>query len=929
MFQYLKTWASTITTILWLIVLTKVASAQTPTLTPTYAFKKGLPSSTVNHITEDNQQHIWIATENGIKTINNPQGQWLEERLYGKSILQLGFLKDQVFVGCRDSFLIINQLTKKLITSFTTVTIGVPRKIKIIENEIWIVTSKQVFRCKDASLKPVYCNSNDGSIFDLTYYNGAIVAATYPNGKIEILTDNKFKVDEKLTSLINPIKAPLLTIAAKNDTLVVGGDGFYGVVADNKRIDQNQYKLRNNVVSNYAVWDIAFTNSNIYFGIGDTHNLISGGIISAFPLFNNLPQGSPYIQTLYYQKSNGSLWMGSLYDGVFKLHRFDETITNNGLKYEPGFQKSDYYLYDGLAAYEITNKHKKKIPLQDIRIIKTIRDTTFILSFINLTVVPKNGKRFTTQYNPHIGMLYTHTARLGDSLYAFALYKPTTIINLNTFEKSTVDNNKIITAVEKQNNYILCHNQGKGFTLFTASGYKTIKIKNQPSSDIQDFTTTPNNEIIILSENKLQYYVLEKHLNSVRFIKAFDFEKSFLDFTPKWIINGTNGLLYVVSDQGIVSMKQGEPVYFTPLSDAKITGKPFVDAFNRLIVQYEKSTRLIGLQKITSNVSALSVEIPTQVFQANKIDVNIKSDNDESNISSLIKILIFKDNKVIYKKYNLSSSTQIDTLLPKGLYQVQIFLNNKLQYNKPLIIEIPWHQNPWYRLFLLLMISLAVYLFFRNRHNQKVYAKKLISNKLEMIQQNLNPHFVFNSLNLIYSSILEDKKEEALKTVRDFSKIHRSFLERAKEKKVSIASELAFIESYIAMEVMRFKENIPISHNITIDPTLNISTIFIPPNILQPLVENAIKYGILGYRGAEVPNIFIDVCKTDNQVIISIENPLGESTELYKGTGMGQSIVQERIQLFNLENKTNIQFQTSQKSKHFKTGYCVTICINP
>ena len=929
MFQYFKTWASTITTILWLIVLTEVANAQTPIITPTYAFKKGLPSSTINHITEDIQQHIWIATENGIKTINNPHGHWLEQRLHGKSILQIGFLKDQVFVGCRDSFLIINQVTKKTIASFTTATIGLPRKIKNIENDIWIVTSKQVFSCKDATLDPVYYNRAYGSIFDVTFYKGAIVGATYPNGKIEILTDNKFLIDEKLTSLINPKNAPLLAIAAKNDTLVVGGDGFYGVVAHNKRIDQNHYPLRNKVVSNYAVWDIAFANKNIYFGIGDTHNLISGGVISAFPLFNNLPQGSPYIQTLYYQKSHGTLWMGSLHDGVFTLNGFDETITNMGLKYEPGFQKYDYYLYDGSGAFEITNTLKKTIPLQDIRLIKTIQDTTFILSYINLTVVPKNGKKYTTQYDPNKGMLYTHAARLGDSLYAFALYKPTTIINLKNFDKSSVDNNKIITAVEKQNNYILCHNQGKGFTIFTASGYQALNIENQTSSDIQDFTTTPNNEIVILSENKLQYYLLDQQLHQARFIKAFDFEKSFLDFTPKWIVHGTNNILYAVADKGVVTIKQDEPIYFTPLSDTKIIGKPFIDACNRLIIQYEKSTRLIPLQKTTSSFNTMSIEMPNQVFQADKIDVNIKSANDESNISSLIKVLVLKDNKVIYKKYSLSSSTQLDTILPKGLYQVQVFINNQLQYNKPLIIEIPWHQNPWYRLPLFFLISFAVYLFFRNRYNQKMYAKKLISNKLEMIQQNLNPHFVFNSLNLIYSSILEDKKEEALQTVRDFSKLHRSFLERSKEKKVSIASEFAFIESYIAMEVMRFKENIPISHTITIDPTLNISTIFIPPNILQPLVENAIKYGILGYQGAEVPNIFIDVCKNEHQVIISIENPLGDSTEIYKGTGMGQSIVEERIQLFNLENKTNMQFQTSQKSKHFKTGYCVTICINP
>lgn len=62
MFQYFKTWATTTATILWLIVLTQVTHAQTLPIS-TYSVKKGLPSSTINHITEDDKNNIWIATK--------------------------------------------------------------------------------------------------------------------------------------------------------------------------------------------------------------------------------------------------------------------------------------------------------------------------------------------------------------------------------------------------------------------------------------------------------------------------------------------------------------------------------------------------------------------------------------------------------------------------------------------------------------------------------------------------------------------------------------------------------------------------------------------------------------------------------------------------------------------------------------------------
>jgi len=929
MFQYLKTWATAIAAILWLIVLTPQTNAQTSTLSATYSVKKGLPSSTINHIVEDNNNGIWIATENGLKVINQPEKQWLEKRMSGKSIMQIGFLAPYAFVGCRDSLFIFNLTTKKQTQAYPKQTIGSILKIKQLQNTIWIVTQNAVYKWINNQLVSIPYNPKQGNIFDITNYNGTIVAVTYPQGKIETLAGSSFSVNEQLTKIANPISAPLLCITSKNDTLAIGGDGFYSVYANGKIIDKNNYPLRNDVKYNYAVWDIAFVDDMIYFGIGDTHNLVNGGIIKAFPLFSTLPTGSPYIQTLYYQKSKHTLWTGSLYDGVFLIQGINQSIVHNGFKYQPGLSVSNFYLYNGQNTFAIENGKRKPIAAKDTRLIATINDTTYILSYTNLTIIPKKGKIISSKTTPTEGRLYTHAQRLGDSLYAFALYKPTSIFNLKTLDQSSLGQNKIITAVEKQNNFIVSHNEGIGFTMYTSIGSHPVNFEKDNRTDIDDFTTNANNEVITLSENKVKYYSLQNNLSQLHLTSQFDFTKHFKDFAPKWIVNGAKNTIYAISEKGIVVMQDQTPVHFIEINDIKITNKPFIDPFNRLVIQHDNTTRLLPLKQIALKANQInSITAPEKIFEKDAIQINLIFKNEAIAPIQLQKIEIIEDNKKIYEHYSLQQTIIIDTLLPKGQYQLKVYSNNILLYNKRMSIKLPWQQNPLFRFSILLLVILALYLFFKNRYNQKMYAKKLINNKLELIQQNLNPHFIFNSLNLIYSSILEDKKEEALQTVRDFSSLHRNFLERSKEKKVSVASELRFIESYLAIESMRFKDNIAINHIITIDPNCDTNTIFIPPNILQPLIENAIKYGILGYQGTENPVIYIDVQGSKKQVTISIENAIGETIELYKGTGMGLSIVTERLTLFNQENEYNIKFYTNQSGIHFTKSYRVSIEIN-
>jgi hypothetical protein len=930
MFQHFKARLTATTAILWLIVLTDVSYAQIANLIPTYTVKKGLPSSSVNHILQSPDGATWIGTENGIKIINSGKYQWIEKQTYGKGILQIGFLQNEVYIGSRDSLQVINLQSKKIVASFSTDSIGIPRKIRNIQNAIWITTNTKIFKFNHLTLSPINFNLKNEKIFDVTNYKGIVTGVTYPKGKIVTYTNGTFIENVSLSNQINPSKAPLLTTLAKGDTLVVAGDCYYAVYANKKIIDQNKYPLRKLIFYNYAIWDIAFVDNQIYFATGDTHNLINGGILKAFPTFNDLETGAPYLQTLFYNHSTGTLWAGSLHEGVYEINGIRETIQHNGLKYAAGLNVQSYYLYDGDCVFEIKKNVVKNLAIKDTRLITTIGDSTFIVTYLNLIIIPKNGKVFSTNYGTDIGRLYTHAFRLGDSLYAYALYKPTIIINLKNFSRLFVGDNKIINIVEKQNDYILSHNQGIGFSIFTKSGLQPLLLDNKQITDINDCTITPGNQIVTLAENKLKIYKLDPVLLDAKLIKIFNFSTAFTDFTPKWITQDNQGHLYAIADKGIVVFNNHTPVTYLALSNAKITTKPKLDIQKRLIIEYDRTVRFMDVTtKIKSNTfKSVRINVPRQLEALSKPIIKINTAANESNQDGLYKLEIIKDTTPIFTRYSFTSETLLDTALPNGRYQIRVSINNVVHYTKTLEIITPWEKSPLFKSFLLLLVGSIIYLILRNSYNKRIFSKKIISNKLEMIQQNLNPHFVFNSLNLIYSSILDDKKEMALQTVRDFSKLHRNFLERSKEKQVSIASELDFIESYLAIEALRFKENISISHNVQIDPDCDILHTLIPPNILQPLVENGIKYGILGYSGKEKAILFIGIQQKQNQVILYIENPFDSNAPIYKGTGMGISIVEERIKLYNQENKTDIRFITRAASTHFNKGYRVEIIIN-
>lgn len=161
--------------------------------------------------------------------------------------------------------------------------------------------------------------------------------------------------------------------------------------------------------------------------------------------------------------------------------------------------------------------------------------------------------------------------------------------------------------------------------------------------------------------------------------------------------------------------------------------------------------------------------------------------------------------------------------------------------------------------------------------------------ELFRLRQQLQPHFLYNSLNSI-NALIQLDTEKAQEMVGKLSDFLRLSVKRDVEESIAIEEELNYIESYLAIESVRFGNRLKIEINKTGE---DLAKAKIPAFILQPILENAIKFGLYGNIG-EV-TIKIDITLKDQLLHIVIENPFDVSTQPPRGTGFGLEGISRRL----------------------------------
>jgi len=160
--------------------------------------------------------------------------------------------------------------------------------------------------------------------------------------------------------------------------------------------------------------------------------------------------------------------------------------------------------------------------------------------------------------------------------------------------------------------------------------------------------------------------------------------------------------------------------------------------------------------------------------------------------------------------------------------------------------------------------------------------------ELRALRAQLSPHFLFNSLNSI-NALIKPDPEGARRMCEGLGDFLRLTLRLGGQDSVTLAEELGLIERYLAIERVRFGERLQVEQRV--DPAA--LSCLLPPLLLQPLVENAVKHGIA--RRLESGTLRLEAERREGRLVVTLENPVDEDQEHRPGTGTGIGNVRRRL----------------------------------
>ncbi|MEE9407350.1 MAG: histidine kinase [Polaribacter sp.] len=584
----------------------------------------------------------------------------------------------------------------------------------------------------------------------------------------------------------------------------------------------------------------------------------------------------------------------------------------------------DLYLYNLVSkklsyikTYTKTNHNLNILKISNKFIISNI-DTKDIIE------IKQDGFEFKSVKTP---VLYSYRSSDNIKEQIYSLYIRKVLVSPNNKHFIELDKLKLrlnnIRAIDKKNIIVSNENGIHNINSLNKAFKSNFNIKNT-------ITLSKDSNNILVGTTK-DFYVLDKQLN---IIKKFNLNTkvnciAFEEKSNSIFLATLKGIILIEIINGVYQVKQiiNE---FDGVSTSSI--KQIVPrAKNILVIQSKGFSTIdwdIFKKELKGEIEVLKFKVNDSIFNHNKkivlersfnninIENSIKTKSNIANFNKFYKLTNNNNNNnendwIEFKESNLKFSelNQGDYTLKIALIKTDSNIFSNVETISFSITPYIWERNSF--ILLLIFAAILTTIFLANQYRKKRLEKYLLINKLNIlemkaIKSQMNPHFIFNSLNNIQSSFLLDDEVKSNKIFVNFSKLLRTTLEMSNTEFTTLKKEINYIKQYLS--VIQSNHDTLFDVFYSIEENLDLSKIKIPVLILQPIIENAIEHGLLPSKKEKIIQINI-YCNSKKTIKIEIiDNGVGRNDKkidkLKEQKSYGTSIIKNRIELLNKINNS-------------------------
>ena len=294
-----------------------------------------------------------------------------------------------------------------------------------------------------------------------------------------------------------------------------------------------------------------------------------------------------------------------------------------------------------------------------------------------------------------------------------------------------------------------------------------------------------------------------------------------------------------------------------------------------------------------------------QVFVLSRLDFSLKVSFADSIITNILLaaccILVSNNLKYYLPKQDRHWYILVMSLVMSGLWLIAcrwlllLVLEDNTGYYFFLSRSLPFRYGIAFLLIVCMILISVVWYTYEEQKEKDIRKNEMekMTREAELykLRQQLQPHFLFNSLNSI-SALIVSNPEHARTMIHQLSDFLRNTLKKEEHEWIILTEELQHLELYLAIEKVRFGHRL----ESIIESDEGSRNLKLPSMLLQPIVENAIKFGLYDTTGDIV--ISIRATAQDRQLTITVQNPFDpETSQSMHGTGFGLSSVKRRLQL--------------------------------